>query len=332
MFRHRTNANHLWQSRECRNFAKKLSSIDEQFAPHIRLFVSCPTIPQKNYASASFHSGESGLTLCYSLIQSHKQFGRSDTAKYNQHVNVSNITGTSRMKDDHSVFLIHDRAVIDRRDLAPNFGRPPATFYVNWGKRLFDIAFAAGALILLSPAIALFWLIISLDGGNGFYGQERIGKGRRVFTCWKLRSMVVNSDLVLAKLCASNDILAAEWDLNQKLAIDPRITRIGKFIRKTRIDELPQLWNVLIGDMSVVGPRPFMRQQMSIYVQAGGTAYFHLRPGVTGPWQVAAKQGDDMAFVGRIAFDEIYAGKVSFLGDIGIILKTIKTVFRMNGQ
>ncbi len=208
---------------------------------------------QKNYAFVSFSYRKLGLISSYSLTQINKQFGRLHTAKYNISVRVRNVIGNSRMKDDHSVFMIHDRVIVGSRDLAANFARPPATFYVIAGKRLFDIVFSAVALILLSPAIALFWLVISLDGGNGFYGQERVGKGRRVFTCWKLRSMVVNSELVLAKLCESNDAVAKEWNLNQKLALDPRITRIGKFIRKTRIDDLPQLWNVLICDMSVVG-------------------------------------------------------------------------------
>lgn len=230
------------------------------------------------------------------------------------------------MKDDHSAFRLVEAVVV------ADPARVPDTAYVIWGKRLFDIAFASVALILLSPLIAVIWCIISLDGGNGFYGQERVGKGRRSFTCWKLRSMVVNSDLVLAKLCASNNAIAAEWNINQKLAVDPRITLVGKFIRKTRIDELPQFWNVLMGDMSIVGPRPFMRQQMLLYVQAGGQSYFNLRPGVTGPWQVNDKNGDDMAFTCRVAFDEAYAKNVSLRGDVGMILKTIKTVFRMNGQ
>lgn len=230
------------------------------------------------------------------------------------------------MKDDRSSFVLHDKVMVVGSAI------PPATAYVSWGKRLFDIVFAAIALALMFPVILLVWCIVALDGGNGFYGHERIGKGRRVFICWKLRSMVVNSDLALAKLCAGNDEIAAECDRNQKLLIDPRVTRIGKFIRKTRIHELPQLWNVLIGDMSVVGPRPFMSGQMRMYVDAGGAAYFKLRPGVTGLWQIAAKNDDDMAFVARVAYDSAYAGSINLWSDLGIILKTIKTVFKMNGH
>lgn len=230
------------------------------------------------------------------------------------------------MKDDRSNFMPHDKAMV----VKPS--RPPTTAYVGWGKRLFDIVFAAMALALMFPVILVVWCIISLDGGNGFYGHERVGKGRRIFTCWKLRSMVVNSDLALIKLCESNDEIAAEWDRNQKLMIDPRVTRIGKFIRKTRIDELPQLWNVLIGDMSVVGPRPFMSGQMRMYVDAGGAAYFDVRPGVTGLWQIAAKNDDEMAFVARVTYDSAYAGSINLWSDLGIILKTIKTVLKMNGH
>lgn len=230
------------------------------------------------------------------------------------------------MKDDYSIFTTHDKIVL----VLPI--RMPETAYVIWGKRIFDIVFSATALVLLSPIIAVIWCIVPVGGGKGFYGQERVGKGRRLFKCWKLRSMIIDSDLVLARLCASDGAVSAEWERNQKLAVNPRITRFGKFIRKTRIDELPQLWNVLIGDMSIVGPRPFMHVQLPIYVRAGGSAYFGLRPGLTGPWQIASKNGADLAFVARVDFDEDYGSKISFLGDIGIILKTIKTVFRMNGQ
>lgn len=230
------------------------------------------------------------------------------------------------MKDDHSGFSLRDRVKTE------NLGRPFATAYMIWGKRLFDIAFSATAIFFMAPIIALVWCIISLDGGNGFYGQVRIGKAGRFFRCWKLRSMVVNSDLMLAKLCASDHNISDEWYRNQKLTNDPRITTIGHFIRKTRIDELPQLWNVLIGDMSIVGPRPFTPEQMPLYIDADGAAYFRLRPGVTGPWQIASKTGAETAFIARVGFDESYANSVNFGGDINIILRTIKTVFLMDGQ
>lgn len=233
------------------------------------------------------------------------------------------------MKDDHSVFTIHERAIVESRDIAVNFVRPPATFYVIWGKRLFDIVFSAVALIVLSPFIAIVWCIVSLNGGNGFYGQVRIGKGRRSFSCWKLRSMVVDADTRLQAYLESNPKAAQEWAASRKLAKDPRITRFGNFIRKTSIDELPQLWNVLLGDMSIVGPRPVVAEELVMYgpVQA---AYVSMRPGITGMWQVNGR--NSVSYEARIAFDQRYCATVSFLGDLKLILKTILVVVNKTGQ
>jgi exopolysaccharide production protein ExoY len=226
------------------------------------------------------------------------------------------------MKDDHSVFRLIDAVVV------ADTVRVPATAYMIWGKRLFDIAFASVALILLSPLIAVIWCIVSLDGGTGFYGQERVGKGRRLFTCWKLRSMVVDADERLLAHLASDGTADAEWHSNRKLSNDPRVTALGHFIRKTSIDELPQLWNVLIGDMSIVGPRPVVGDELRMY-GAAKASYLALRPGITGLWQVNGRNA--VSYDARVAFDKEYCRTITFFGDLRLILKTVMVVINRTG-
>lgn len=227
------------------------------------------------------------------------------------------------MKDHHSWVKIHDP------DVLGHSARPPKTFYVIWGKRLFDIVCSAVALVFLSPIIALVWLIISAEGGKGFYGQERIGMGRRAFKCWKLRSMVVDAEACLQEHLKNNSIAEAEWVKNRKLTKDPRITPLGQFIRKTSIDELPQLWNVLIGDMSIVGPRPVVFEELHMYGVAQ-ESYLAIRPGITGLWQVNGR--NSVSYESRVAFDTKYCGSITFGGDIILILKTLLVVIKRTGQ
>lgn len=227
------------------------------------------------------------------------------------------------MKDDHSSFVFFGKVV-----LAPEI-KLPETAYVVWGKRLFDIAFASVALTFVSPIIALVWCLVSLDGGNGFYGQLRIGKGRRQFTCWKLRSMVVNADARLQSHLLNDPVARSEWAKSRKLTKDPRITRLGQFMRKTSLDELPQLWNVLIGDMSIVGPRPVVSDELRLY-GAAEQFYLAVRPGVTGIWQVSGR--NSVSYETRVAFDTEYCGTITFLGDIKLILKTVMVVINRTGQ
>jgi len=235
------------------------------------------------------------------------------------------------MKDDHLTVLNHEIFAFDP-PIAATADRS-VKLYAGFGKRTLDLALSAAALAALSPVIAAAWVLVSLDGGRGFYGQTRIGRGGRAFTCWKLRSMVVDADVALAKICANSDALAAEWQQNQKLGNDPRVTRVGRFLRKSRMDELPQLWNVLIGDMSLVGPRPFTPSQEQMYRVAGGWRYYSVRPGVTGPWQVAGSSAQTQtSFAARAGFDNDYAASLSLMSDVKIIWKTVLTVLRMNGQ
>ena len=155
----------------------------------------------------------------------------------------------------------HDSAVpIHREQAAPSI-RPAHRGYRVFGKRVADLLACAFLLPICIPLIAVFWLLIRRDGGPGFFLQDRVGRNGETFKCYKLRTMVVNAESVLDEMCRKDPELAAEWKRDQKLQIDPRITRLGAFMRKTSIDELPQIFNVLTGDMSLVGPRPMLTNQ-----------------------------------------------------------------------
>lgn len=200
-------------------------------------------------------------------------------------------------------------------------------FYLRRGKRFIDIA----AVILLAPQalllIAIAAILVARDGGNPFFIQKRVGRGGRVFHMVKLRSMVRDSEAVFARHLRDNPEAAREWHVHQKLEHDPRITAFGRFIRKTSIDELPQLWNVLWGDMSMIGPRPFMVEQESLYP---GSAYYMVRPGMTGPWQVSDRS--EGAFVARRHFDDDYVRDLSFRSDMKIVMQTLGVLLRATGR
>lgn len=201
--------------------------------------------------------------------------------------------------------------------------------YARGGKRLFDLALALVLLPLLAPVIAICWALVKLDGGPGFYSQMRVGQHGKSFRCWKLRTMVVDAEAVLQKLCDSDPEVAREWHVNQKLENDPRITRIGGFLRATSLDELPQFWNVIVGDMSFVGPRPFMLNQQYLYDASGGRAYYEMRPGITGHWQVYGR--GETSFVDRVDYDDSYFKALSLGEDISLIAKTALIVLKRTG-
>ncbi len=201
--------------------------------------------------------------------------------------------------------------------------------YNRYGKRGFDLALALLLLPVIVPAIAALWLVIRCTGSRGFFGHTRVGRDGRPFTCWKLKTMTENAQSDLAAICANDPALAAEWQINQKLTRDPRVTRLGGFLRATRLDEFPQIWNVLRGDMSFVGPRPFMTSQKAMYCTAGGAHYFLMRPGITGPWQLS--DAGVSSFATRIGFDDDYCLNMSFAEDLKYVLKTAFVIFRPGG-
>ena len=198
--------------------------------------------------------------------------------------------------------------------------------YSGFGKRFLDVSLAIIAFIPLLAIMIILVPLIMLDGGNPFYFQERIGRNGKRFRMWKLRSMVPHADAALASYLQQNPEAKAEWNHSQKLRYDPRITRIGRIIRKTSLDELPQLWNVLMGDMSMVGPRPMMPCQRGMYP---GTAYYALRPGITGFWQISAR--NKSGFSERAAFDTDYLHQLSFTTDVKVLLRTVGVVLRGTG-
>jgi lipopolysaccharide/colanic/teichoic acid biosynthesis glycosyltransferase len=171
-------------------------------------------------------------------------------------------------------------------------------------------------------------VLIRLDGGPAFYSQRRIGLRGQPFNCLKFRSMIPGADERLLEVLALDPVARAEWEHYQKLAQDPRITPIGKFIRATSLDELPQLINVWRGEMSIVGPRPIMTDQIALYGEHFDD-YCGLRPGITGLWQVAGR--NNCTFAERVRLDMEYARTWSLLRDIQIVLLTIPAVLAGKG-
>lgn len=193
-------------------------------------------------------------------------------------------------------------------------------------KRTFDLLIVLLAAPFVLLAVMVFALAVRLDGGPAFYLQDRIGKDGRIFRIWKLRSMVTDADARLAAHLEENPAARAEWDHSQKLKKDPRITKVGRLIRKTSLDELPQLWNVVTGDMSLVGPRPMMPSQAPLYP---GQAYYRLRPGLTGYWQISSR--NESSFAERAGFDSRYAAELSLFTDLRVLFSTVRVVLRGTG-
>jgi lipopolysaccharide/colanic/teichoic acid biosynthesis glycosyltransferase len=167
------------------------------------------------------------------------------------------------------------------------------------------------------------------DPGPILFRQTRIGKAGREFKCYKFRSMVLDADRVLNEHLRQNESARREWELNRKLTVDPRITPLGFFLRKTSLDELPQLFNVLAGDMSIVGPRPIVRDEIPKYDDKI-LYYLAMRPGITGLWQVSGRS--NCSYPERVALDTRYVSEWSLKLDIIILIKTVPTVLLQSGS
>lgn len=202
--------------------------------------------------------------------------------------------------------------------------RRPA--YAGFGKRALDLAICLAVLPVVLPLILLIAAIVAVVDGAPFFVQERVGKDGKVFRMWKMRTMVPGAHTMLRDLMARDPEVRSEWEHSQKLRFDPRITRIGRLLRKTSLDELPQLWNVLCGDMSLVGPRPMMPDQAALYP---GRSYYALRPGLTGPWQVSDRH--ETSFAARSDFDDHYARSLSLTADLRLLGRTVAVVLRGTG-
>lgn len=195
-------------------------------------------------------------------------------------------------------------------------------------KRGIDCIGAGLLLLLLSPLFALLYVQIRREGGDVFYGHRRIGRNGEWFTCYKFRTMIPDAEAVLQRVLAENPALQAEWDRDEKLRDDPRVTAVGNWLRRTSLDELPQLYNVLIGDMSLVGPRPATEIGKSHYGRAWRW-YQAVRPGMTGLWQVSGR--NEVGFRRRVALDVYYIRNQSLLLDLQILLRTIRVVAGCTG-
>lgn len=205
-----------------------------------------------------------------------------------------------------------------------NLLRPVVRFF----KRTFDIFGSITLLCLLSPLLLAIGFLVSKDGGPVLFGHNRIGWRGASFKCLKFRSMVTNADSILEDVLADDSVAKAEWDADFKLKKDPRVTRTGAFLRKFSLDELPQLWNVLKGEMSLVGPRPLVEKELERYGEQLDY-YLQVRPGMTGLWQVSGR--NDVDYSHRVYLDAWYVKNWSLWYDIAILFKTFKVIFGKEG-
>jgi len=195
-------------------------------------------------------------------------------------------------------------------------------------KRVFDIVVSSVALLGLSPVLLTIGALVKRDGGPVLFGHERIGKNGKTLRCLKFRSMVMNGDEVLRRHLEQHPEARAEWEATHKLKHDPRITRVGSFLRLTSLDELPQLINVLRGEMSLVGPRPIVSEEVRRY-HHDIAHYYRVNPGITGLWQVSGRS--DVTYDQRVQMDSWYVRNWSLWHDIAIICKTFPALLRRNG-
>ncbi|NQY39131.1 MAG: sugar transferase [Henriciella sp.] len=196
-------------------------------------------------------------------------------------------------------------------------------------KRATDIVIATAAITFLLPVLLPIAILIRLtDGGPALFKHKRIGRNGEAFECFKFRSMVTDSQARLERLLESDEAARAEWKATQKLTNDPRITALGAFLRKSSLDELPQLINVLKGEMSIVGPRPITESEIERYGD-DFDKYVSVRPGLTGLWQVSGRSGT--TYARRVALDVEYVRNGSYSGDIKIMFQTVPAVLMSDG-
>jgi Undecaprenyl-phosphate galactose phosphotransferase WbaP len=218
-------------------------------------------------------------------------------------------------------FFNHDVMLLTR---SHGLDQPLQRFF----KRTFDIITASVALAVFSPVFLALYAMVKMDGGPAFFAHKRLGLNGKAFRCLKFRSMVTNGDAVLSKTLAENPAARDEWQRDHKLRNDPRITFIGGILRRTSLDELPQIINVLRGDMSVVGPRPIILAETKKY-NNDISHYYRVRPGITGLWQVSGR--NDVSYAQRVQMDSWYVRNWSLWHDIAIICKTIPVIINRNG-
>jgi undecaprenyl-phosphate galactose phosphotransferase len=203
------------------------------------------------------------------------------------------------------------------------------SFWNRFFKRCIDLACGAAAGLLLLPALLILYLAVRLDSrGPAFYAGERIGKDGKSFKCLKFRTMYLNAEERLKEMMALDPVVRYEYEIYHKLEDDPRITRVGKFLRRFSLDELPQIWNVLKAEMSLVGPRPYLTRERSD-MQEAAEVILTTYPGITGYWQVSGR--NNLTFQERLDMESHYVHNWSIWWDIIILVQTFKAVFKRDG-
>ena len=243
------------------------------------------------------------------------QWGASDVSV------IPAMRGVPLHGTDMSHFFSHEVALLRMRN---NLRRWPARLT----KRVFDTAAAAVLLVILSPFLLVLALLIRRDGGPALFAHPRIGKQGRVFNCYKFRTMVVDAEQQLEQLLQKRPELRRQWQRERKLRHDPRVSPIGRLLRRTSLDELPQLINVVRGEMSLVGPRPVVRAELQRYGDEVGY-YLMVRPGMTGLWQVSGR--NDVDYDTRVYLDTWYVKNWSLWHDLVILFKTVRVVLTRSG-
>ena len=220
-----------------------------------------------------------------------------------------------------------DLAPAGARELPPLVRATPATGY--GAKRLFDVSVALVAVLCLAPLMLLVALLVrTTSRGPVFFCHERIGRHGRRFPCIKFRTMASDAEARLRAVLESDPAARSEFATTWKLRNDPRVTRVGRFLRRTSLDELPQFVNVLVGHMSLVGPRPIVRDELALYGEHAD-AYLSVRPGVTGPWQVSGR--NDVSYERRVDLDVRYIATMSLRCDVRLLVRTVGHIARPNG-
>lgn len=218
---------------------------------------------------------------------------------------------------------------IDNNELDSFFSKQEFQIKHRFTKRTFDILFSSLILVFLSPILFMIALLIKFSSnGPIVFSHKRIGRGGKPFKCYKFRTMYKDADKRLQELLKNPEI-KKEWEENFKLKNDPRVTPIGAFLRKTSLDEFPQFWNVLKGDLSVVGPRPVVQDEILQQYGEKAVKVLSIRPGLTGLWQVSGR--NDTSYSNRILLDEEYINNQSFALDLKLVLKTIPAMISSRG-
>jgi undecaprenyl-phosphate galactose phosphotransferase len=218
-------------------------------------------------------------------------------------------------------FFSHEVLMLSARN---NLARPIPRFL----KRVFDMAGSFALLVALAPLLAYLAWRVRETGGPAIFGHRRVGRYGRTFRCLKFRTMVPDAESVLARHLEGDPAARADWERDFKLKDDPRITPIGRFLRRTSLDELPQLWNVIKGEMSLVGPRPIIEDELRRYGDQVDY-YLEVRPGITGLWQISGR--NDTTYEDRVALDCWYVRNWSLWYDLVILVKTVRVVLRREG-